>query len=977
MRGPIRGLWHEPVGVDFARAVAHGLRARLDPAPEAMARVTLLTNTNRMATRIRAALAETGPTLLPRIGLVSQLDALLPPGAVTTQPIRPLALRLRLTRLVRALLEAQPGLSPPDAAFDLAGTLMTLMDEIHEEGMEAATLDDLDVSSLSEHWQRNLRFLQIVTRWAESEGIPTPVDLQNEALERLLAAWQEAPPADPVLIAGSTASRAPTRRLIDGVLALPQGAVILPGLDTDMPGHAWEGLLTAPEPPHGPQDHPQFRHAALLAAHGIPRDDCPKWSAERPAAPARNRLISLALRPAPVTDAWRAEGPELTDLDGACAGITLVAAPSPRAEAAAIALGLRAALAEGRRAALITPDRILSRQVAAQLDRWGIEPDDSAGRPLVQSTPGRLVLHLATMLGRRVEAEALAILLAHPLTAGRDRNAHLVQARRLETRLLRDGPCPFPDSARVAAWGAEAGADPAWTAWLCGLLDTIAAQPGETPLARRLAAHLDLIQRLADGPEGGGDPWAGEAGRLALRVLTDLAQAAPETADRAMTAAEYGRILHACLSGEEVRESFAPHPDVMIWGALEARVRSADLVILGGLTDGIWPDHQGAEPWLNRSMRVAAGLRVPERVTGLSAHDFQLAAAGPEIWFTRAARDAEAETVPSRWLNRIEGLLRGIGETGQAARDAMEARGAHWLRLAAALDAPAAQVPPARRPAPVVPAAAQPDRLSVTAIETLIRDPYAIYARHVLGLRAANPLRQSPDARLRGTVVHTAMERFSKLLPDALPEDAAHQLRATLEQALQDESPWPAIRHIWLGKFDRVIDDLLVAERTRRAKGRPSGIEAKGALTLPALGFTLTAMADRLDERDGGVAIYDYKTGTPPTGNQIEHFAKQLLLEAVMVADGAFPALGPRRVEEVAYLQIGSKYHEVALPVDDALLSETRAGLVDLIGAYRAGRPYVARLAPDVISFASDYDHLARFGEWDDTQPAPPEPVAP
>ena len=299
-----------------------------------------------------------------------------------------------------------------------------------------------------------------------------------------------------------------------------------------------------------------------------------------------------------------------------------------------------------------------------------------------------------------------------------------------------------------------------------------------------------------------------------------LARAAPEATED-VSAADYARMLQSLLSAEEVRESFAPHPDVMIWGALEARARTADLVILGGLTEGIWPDRPTPDPWLNRAMRAAAGLRLPDRSIGLSAHDFQQAAAGPRIWLTRAARDGETETVPSRWLNRVTGLLSGLGGEAEAALAGMTARGARWLSLAARLDAPAAAVPPAPRPAPVVPAAAQPDRLSVTAVERLIRDPYAVYAQRILGLRSLDPLRQTPDARLRGTVVHAAMERFARAAPGPLGEDAPDLLRATVAAALEEEAPWPAMRRVWLGKFDRVSGDLLRAEALRREKGRP------------------------------------------------------------------------------------------------------------------------------------------------------------
>ncbi|MGB3406004.1 MAG: double-strand break repair protein AddB, partial [Jannaschia sp.] len=640
-------------------------------------------------------------------------------------------------------------------------------------------------------------------------------------------------------------------------------------------------------------------------------------------------------------------------------------------------LGLRAALADGRRAALITPDRTLSRQVAAYLDRWGIEPDDSAGRPLHQSTPGRLMLQTAAMLGRPVEAEALAIVLAHPLTrAGGDRTAHLRRARALEVDLLREGPCPFPDRAKLEHWAGRdrtPGLMDGWTEWLAALLDRLPATLDPAPLSVHLNTHMALLNDLTATPEGAESPlWQGEAGRRALDVVRSLAEAAPESGDTPISTTEFARILHAVLSAEEVRESFSPHPDVMIWGALEARVRTADLVILGGLNDGVWPDQPGSDPWLNRSMRAACGLRLPDRSVGLSAHDFQQAASGAEIWLSRAARDAEAETVPSRWLNRIEGLLRGLGGEAGAALDAMEARGARWLAMAAALDSPTAPHDPAPRPGPVVPVSAQPRRLSVTAIETLIRDPYAIYARHILGLRALGPLRQGPDARLRGTVVHAAMESFAREMPGEITPETVPHLRALLERTLEQEAPWPAMRRIWLGKFDRVTSDFLEKEAVRRGLGQPLFLEEEGRLDLPGLDFTLTAKADRMDDRGASVAIYDYKTGAAPSKDKQRFFAKQLLLEAVMVEEGAFARIGKRPVDEVAYLQIGSKYTESVVETNAEILDQIRSGLRDLIQRYRDGAPYMARLAPDMIEFTSDYEHLSRYGEWMDTDTARP-----
>ncbi|WGH80367.1 double-strand break repair protein AddB [Jannaschia ovalis] len=792
-------------------------------------------------------------------------------------------------------------------------------------------------------------------------------------------------PGDPVIVAGSTASRAPTRALITAVTALPQGAVILPGLDRDMPEPAWTGLLGDGHGPAGAQDHPQYRHAALLADLGLARDDVPRWDGTAPAAPARNRLLSLALRPAPATDAWREEGPHLADVAAACAGITLLEAPTPGAEATTVALGLRAALAEGRRAALITPDRQLSRQVAAQLDRWGIEPDDSAGIPLGQSLPGRLLLMVADLRAPVLDSEALVALLKHPLTAsGWDRPAHLARVRALELDLLRRAPIAFPDRRAVADWaGAEADE---WTAWLCDLLDRLAPSAGAATLAEHAADHLEIAEHAARGPaadgaedaveNGAGDLWKGVAGACARGVLRDLCACAGERGGAPLPPADHARILHGLIAAEEVREAVGPHPDVMIWGALEARVRTADRVILGGLVDGIWPDHPGADPWLNRAMRAQAGLRLPDRTVGLSAHDFQQAAAGAEIWLSRALRDDEAETVPSRWLNRLTGLLDGLGGEAAAALEAMRARGDGWLAQAARLSEPDARHPAtlAPRPAPKPPTAHRPTRLSVTAVETLIRDPYAIYARAILGLRALDPLRQGPDARLRGSAIHDAMERFAREVPGEIDAAAADRLRAALEQTLASQAPWPGFRRLWLGKFDRMLPDFLRAEAARRAAGRPIAIERGAELAFDDPPFTLTARADRMDHRGDAVAIYDYKTGKPPTAKQQEAFAKQLLLEALMVTRGAFGDLPPR-VAEVAYLGVGASYKEETVAVDAAILAETDREFRDLVGAYAEGRPYIARLAPDVLTFASDYDQLSRFGEWDDTQDATTIPV--
>ncbi|HEX9858230.1 MAG TPA: double-strand break repair protein AddB, partial [Paracoccaceae bacterium] len=729
------------------------------------------------------------------------------------------------------------------------------------------------------------------------------------------------------------------------------------------------------------EDHPQYRFRRLMEGLGLAPSDVRPW-VEAPAPnPARNRLISLSLRPAPVTDQWLTEGKGLANLPQATAGMTLIEAQTPRNEALAIALILRKAAEDGRIAALITPDRGLTRQVTAALDRWGILPDDSAGRPLALSAPGRLLRHVAALFGRRITSEALLTLLKHPLTAtGADRGSHLRFTRDLELKLRKYGP-PFPSAGILTAWAATRN-DPAvvlWADWLALALAGVEAV-GIRPLADHFAHHLALTEALARGPAGAGtgELWLRKPGEAALAAMQEIQAEAPHGGD--LSPGDYTDLFEAILNKGEVREDVQTHPRIMIWGTLEARVQGADLVILGGLNDGIWPQLPPPDPWLNRQMRLKAGLLLPERRIGLSAHDYQQAVAAPEVVLSRSLRDAEAECVPSRWLNRLMNLLGGLpGQDGPQALEAMKAEGNRWLQMAAALEDPGEAVPAAHRPAPRPPVAARPDKLAVTGIRTLIRDPYAIHARYILRLKKLDPLRQAPDARLRGSLLHAILERFVRERPAETAAETRAEARARLlaiaEAVMAAEAPWPAARALWRARLERAADFFLEAESTQG--GSPVVIETPGAIALTGLPFTLTAKPDRIDALpDGRLHILDYKTGTPPTPKQQAQFEKQLLLEAAMAERGAFPDLGPREVARISYIGLGTTPKIEETEITEDLLGKVWEDLHRLIGKYlEPGTGYSARRAVFEDRFPGDYDHLARYGEWEMNHTPKPEDV--
>jgi RecB family exonuclease len=265
----------------------------------------------------------------------------------------------------------------------------------------------------------------------------------------------------------------------------------------------------------------------------------------------------------------------------------------------------------------------------------------------------------------------------------------------------------------------------------------------------------------------------------------------------------------------------------------------------------------------------------------------------------------------------------------------------------------------------------------VTGIKTLLRDPYAIYARHILRLFKLNPLRPSPDALLRGSVLHKVLETFTRTRPDDESRDAARtRLIAVAETVLTEEVPWPAARALWLSRMHRAADFFLGVEAM--LGGTPVVIEEQGAVELTGLPFTLTAKPDRIDALpDGRVHIFDYKTGSPPNKDQQKFFDKQLLLEAAMVTRGAFKPLdGPREVEGITYIGLGASPKQDTSTPDDAILGQVWEELHHLIGEYMSpDRGYVSRRAMHGERFPGDYDHLARFGEWEMTDDPKPEDV--
>jgi ATP-dependent helicase/nuclease subunit B len=987
-----------PSGVSFVDALAQSLLQRAE-TPFGLGETTILLPTRRACRTLQEAFLRASggrALLLPRLLPLGDLDAeellltaeeslaaSMPEGALP--PAMPaLTRRLLLTRAILAWSRAagRPQAPAEDQAARLAAELARLLDQVETEGLGFDRLAELVPDSYAVHWQHTLDFLKILTEhWPAiqaAEGGIGPAERRRRLHTLQAETWRAKPPAHPVIAAGSTGSIPSTAELLAVVAALPRGEVVLPGLDRSADEATWQAIESDPA-------HPQHGLARLLQRLELSREEVADWplAGLEASPPLRGRLVELALRPAPATADWGAALAEIEpeQVAEAFAAVERIDCPGPGEEATAIALLLRQALEDdGRTAALITPDRRLARRVAAELRRWRIEIDDSAGRPLAQTPPGQFLRLTAALAETGCAPVPLLACLKHPLAAGGEAPAAFrAKVRRLELAVLR-GPRPAPGFGGLRdALARDERASAALGDWLTQLaelaepfLQAIAAK--RSRLADALAAHVAFAEALAgsDRETGAERLWAGEAGEGAAGFVADL-HAACLGADAGagigeLGAGRYPGLLDNLLADQVVRPRYGRHPRVAVLGPLEARLHHADLVVLGGLNEGTWPAESDPGPWLSRPMRAAFGLPPVERRIGLSAHDFCQALGARQVVLTRASRVEGTPCVTSRWLRRLDALCQAAGR-----REAIVDASAKWGDWAAALDRPDGDPQPCSPPAPRPPLAARPTRLSVTRIETWMRDPYALYAREILRLRPLDPIDADPGAAERGILVHAALERFVKRFPDRLPEDALAQLLKIGDETFRAVAGKPGLYAFWAPRFRRIAAWVVAEERARRGAISEIFAEAEGALELE--GFTLIAHADRIERLvDGRLNVLDYKTGQPPSKRDIAlGLAPQLPLEAAMLRAGAFvgiPAGEPAGLE-FWRLSGGEPAGESrplvggGLPEPATLAEDALAGLLALIARFAEPESaYHALPRPAHAPAYSDYAHLARVKEW-------------
>jgi ATP-dependent helicase/nuclease subunit B len=1020
-----------PPGCPFLPTLIDGLLGgRVLPGLQDLSDATLYLPTRRAARALSALLAERAggrALLLPRIVALGEADeaefdiagdSAFEDAEVLAPPIAPLERRLILTQLVQAwsksvapdLLRHEPGIpfsvpaSPADAV-SLAGELETLMDAVATEGVPWDDIANAVEAEYSKYFALTLDFLRIAAEnWPKilaDRGASDPAKRRNALIAAEAKRLLRERPAAPVIAAGSTGSVPATATLLAAVARLPNGAVILPGLDQDLDERSWTLIGTVgaedTDPLHG---HPQAILRRLLGRYlQVERAAVEELGA--PPAPAleRARVLSQALRPANTTERW-ADFPveERTELARrGLAGIAIVEAADERDEALTAAVALRETLAEpGKTAALVTPDRALAARVAAELARWGVLVEDSAGIPLSDTSAGRLARLAAEAAAHNFHPARVLALLTHPQSRlGWSRDGYVRAAAALEIGVLR-GPEPAPGIAGLRqALSARLAENPrraprarrrlAAEDWqLAGtLLDRLEAafqdftpdtRAGTVDLVGLAAAHRQVLDGLRACDEAGPDA---DGSVEALETLfDDLGVCEPGTVPG--TFADYPDFF-ATLARQKTLNPPARHSHrrVKILGLLEARLLSLDRVVLGGLDEGVWPPRTEADAFLNRPMRTRIGLTPPERRIGQTAHDFVQALGAQDVVITRARKRDGSPTVPSRFLQRLKAF------SGDAVWAETIAAGNRLRGYARVLETPEPALALAR-PAPKPDPALVPHSLSVTEIETLIRDPYSIYARHILKLDPLEGVAGTPNAADRGTIVHAVLARFVETYPHALPP-LDEGLRFLQEEG-EREFAWikqlsPRLHAEWWPRFLAVAREYLDWEARRRPDLQDIHVEVSGSLPIAlsdGSAFALRARADRIElARDGASTVLDYKTGMPPTPKTVyAGFSPQLTLQAAMLKAGAFKGIAASaEAPELVYVHTsGGRAPFTPKPIKpprgDAqpvaeLVDEHLRRLAGLLSRYASGEAgFMSRPYAQYAQKFSDYDHLARVGEW-------------
>lgn len=933
--------------------------------PLELANVLFLLPNRRACVSLRDAFVRDNglkPSILPQIVPIADADEdeIFLNGSANSEVLRQLPPAIdnyeRLFLFTRLIISKPAEYGLPEMtfaqAFALAQDLAKLMDVFYNEQLSFDGLKNLVPEQYAVHWQETLNFLQIISKYwpqiLQERGLCDMVNRKNALLKAQAEIWQNNKPSGQVVAAGITALFPGLKQLLKTIKNLPNGEIYFYGLDKQLEDEAWE---------QADESHPQYELKQLLEFLQISRFEVN--DAVKPHNAAREKLVSEMMRPALSTLEWRSLSADSLPSE-ATENLHLITTEDMGQEASAIAVIMRDTLnTASKTAALVTTDRNLARRVAAELERWQIKIDDSAGKPLHLTPVGIYLRSILEVLEADFSDSSVLALLKSPFIR---LNSDLASVR----RRVRD----YELALRTPAYSGIKKEIPEKL-----LQDVVLLKQTIRPLAELYAnpqadftallqTHLQVAEALSGSKNGGGDKvlWRGDDGRKAaalfskvLPQLKVLEQIDPK---------QYAAVLTRLMATETVRPLYGTHPRLKILGPIEARFNQYDVVIVGEVNEGVWPVLPSSDPWMSRPMKKDFGMPLPEKAIGVMAADFCQLMCAPEVYLTRAKRVTGTPMNKSRWLLRLETVLKAYGKEAETLLDYK------YTSLARLQDTPAVQdkiVVPAPKP----PIESRPRRLSASWLERLICDPYSVFAAKILRLKQLD----APDKDLSfadyGNLIHGILEEFNTKFPQELPSDAREQLINIGLNKFQSAEISAELRAFWWPSFVKTVDWVLAQEAICRPDIKQIYNEVEGQMEFaaPAGPFIAEARADRLNfNKDGSIDIIDYKTGSIRSNKQVHAgYAPQLPIEGLIAASGGFSKNGRKiptgKVNKLSYWRLGNKITEIT--ETDKVLAQTRENLQKLISAFDfETTPYLARPNPKYVPKYSEYDHLERIKEW-------------
>ena len=1014
----------------FLDSVARGVLKEVGDNPLKLSDYTILVPNRETRDLLRQAFMEQQggkPGIMPRIDAPGDMDNDDLGLKVSENPVLSQALMdippaipklHRQLMLAEEILKIKGMASSVQKAIKLGGELGAFLDELQRNDIELKNVEKLAPVEFRQQWSHTAEFLKIITEtWParlETLGMVDPEEHKNALIEIQALHWRTNPPAKPMIAVGFTDTTPAILSMLQSVASMPQGAVVLPGLDTALDQKSWD-VLTAV--------HPQYALKTTLGVLKVERSAVKEWqtdvlpaeshdTAAENVNAARRKLMRETMRPSGTAEGWsglkarKKNKRKAANDDGAddtareidpqaLAGMDLITTMTPQEEASVIALKMRETLeTPGRTATLVTGDRSLARRVAAKLKYWKIDVEDSAGKSLAETQSGIFLLATANMASEEWSPIPLLEALKHPLAAnGETREAFAKNVAALEDNALH-GPRPGPGATGLkdtltAAFNRAArrpkdspGFRPQAELdaqkkelhdWVDRLqlagksfyekMDSDTAHP----FAEFLDDHIRFAEALAktDTETGAARLWRGDEGVKTARFMTQLREAAKFIP--AVSGRDYLDVLAGLMREVNFQPAMSPHPSLKILTPEQAKLAKADVMIMGGLNDEVWPARPDVSPWLSPDMVTALGLPPAEESIGRSAHQFTQLVANPNVLLSRSMRSGDAPTVSSPFLTRLMMVLKGAGLDEEIASKSQ------LLEIHHAMHTPA-EVTPIAPPEPRPPVAARPKQLPVTGIESLMRDPYTVYAKYVLKIRPRAPLDASPSVSERGTFTHDALDAFMKKYPDKLPDNAYEELLKLGEEAFKERMNNPYVQSFWMPRFQRIAKWFVKFEAERREMTKNLGTEVHGKLEIDMGNgekFILTAIADRIDRDENDLAVViDYKTGGIPTQKNVAlGMSPQMTLEALIAFTGGFDGVDATDVGDVQYWKLsgGRPAAEVTKVRGDPkqLMEEAKEGVTELVKAFnKKETPYLSTPRPEFAPRYHDYEHLSRIGEW-------------